>query len=134
MLLTLIFAVMATIRLNKMVFHAPIGVFPEEKRIKNEIHVDLSIQMDTLKNVKNLTDSIDYSEIYSIVEKEILQERDLLEEAINGILNACQKHLINHTFNFSLMSIHCSIKKINPPIQGALDSVEIEDTLLLNLD
>lgn len=121
---------MASIQLNEMTFFAPIGVYPEEKILKNEIVVQVKLSMLHLLDVKTLNNTIDYSEIYLLIEKEVQQACDLLEDTLQRILISIRDYIKDQKdLAFHVNAIHASITKKNPPIQGQIASVTIEDTL-----
>lgn len=123
--------VMATIALEGLKFKAPIGLYPEEKTLKNDIELNVHLSVSTLLKVETIDDTINYEIIYQLIEKEVMVETDLLEDTLQRILNSikeyCEKNVPEATY---LNKIHVQIKKISPPIKGKISSVWIEDELV----
>ena len=79
---------MATIALEGLRFKAPIGVYAEEKVLKNDIQIDLQLKVSTLISVEKLEDTINYEVVYQLIKAEVLIETDLLEDTLQRILHA----------------------------------------------
>ncbi|TAH03267.1 MAG: dihydroneopterin aldolase [Sphingobacteriales bacterium] len=105
-----------TIGLEGVQFKGAIGLHPEEKILGNNFLVDFEI---TFKNTKqpdteNLNETINYCDLYSILETELAQTTDLLETVAQDILD---QTLLAYPF---LRSIKIKIKKLNPPINAQI--------------
>ncbi|MCD4772042.1 MAG: dihydroneopterin aldolase, partial [Bacteroidales bacterium] len=72
---------MSQISLNGMKFFAYHGCFEEEQVIGTNFIVDLEIETDTSKSEETdeLSDTINYQEVYLLVKKEMEQNSKLLE-------------------------------------------------------
>jgi dihydroneopterin aldolase len=119
---------MATIALEGLRFKAPIGVYAEEKLLKNDIQIDLQLKVSTLISVEKLDDTIDYEIVYQLIKAEALIETDLLEDTLQRILHAVKNYCENNASDkLYLNSISVRIKKLSPPIKGNIAAVWIED-------
>lgn len=113
-----------------MTFKAPIGIFSEEKILTNTIIIQLDIEMNRLNLVKNLEDTLDYSQLYKVVKKEVYVSTDLLEDTLQRILSEVKTYIDEQKkLVFVVQTIYCEITKINPPIKGQIESVTIKDQL-----
>ena len=119
---------MATIALEGLRFKAPIGVYAEEKVLKNDIQIDLQLKVSTLISVEKLDDTINYEIVYQLIKAEVLIETDLLEDTLQRILHAVKNYCENNASDkLYLNSISVRIKKLSPPIKGNIAAVWIED-------
>lgn len=119
---------MATIALEGLRFKAPIGVYAEEKVLKNDIQIDLQLKVSTLISVEKLEDTINYEVVYQLIKAEVLIETDLLEDTLQRILHAVKNYCENNASDkLYLNSISVRIKKLSPPIKGNIGAVWIED-------
>jgi len=119
---------MATIALEGLRFKAPIGVYAEEKVLKNDIQIDLQLKVSTLISVEKLDDTINYEIVYQLIKAEVLIETDLLEDTLQRILYAVKSYCENNASDkLYLNSISVRIKKLSPPIKGNIAAVWIED-------
>ncbi len=112
---------MSQISLNGMEFFAYHGCFEEEQIIGTNFIVDLEIETDTSKSEETdeLSDTINYQEVYLLVKKEMEQNSKLLEHVGKRILNSL-------TTQFSeIEKAKIKISKINPQLGGKLDNVSI---------
>ena len=111
---------MSTIALEGMVFHSYHGCLPEEKVTGNTFIVDLYIEADTSKaeNTDDLNDTVNYSEAYTIVKREMEQPSKLLEHVARRIL-ASLKTGIPEIENAKI-----KVSKINPPQLNSLKSLQ----------
>lgn len=113
---------MAIISIEKMEFYAYHGCFEEERKIGTWFNVDLSMEVDTSKAEvsDNLEDTVNYQEVYKVVQQEMMTSSNLLENVARRILTAIQK-------NFPAVSYAwVKVKKMNPPLGGKMESVSVE--------
>lgn len=105
-----------TIGLESVKFCATIGVHPEEKILGNNFLVDFEVAFKTPKqpDIITLDGTVNYSDLYTILENEFTQTTDLLETVAQNILD---KTLNNYPF---LRSIKIKIRKLNPPIKAQI--------------
>lgn len=111
------------IRLGEMRFYAFHGVLPEEKTIGAEFGVEVQIELDLSKSVVSdqLSDTIDYGEIYNLVEDEMKISSNLIEHVAGRILNK----LISDNFPQIRKAI-VKITKYNPPVNANMEKVSVE--------
>ncbi|MEE3233011.1 MAG: dihydroneopterin aldolase [Candidatus Latescibacterota bacterium] len=112
------------IRLHNMRFYAYHGVFPEEKKLGQcfEIDIEIGCDLSTAGQNDDLENSVDYSQVYSVV-------RACVEDKQFGLLEALAEHIAETIHeNWKPNNLTLRVRKPSPPIPGNLDSVEIEIT------
>ena len=112
------------IELTGMKFHAPVGCLRKEKAEGNDIVVDFRCSYDISAAAASdrLEDTLDYSEIYRITEKEVCRPANLLENVAGRIAAAIEeKHPELEHFTLK-------VSKKNPPVEGEAEysAVELE--------
>ncbi len=112
---------MSTISIEGMTFHAFHGCLPEEKVTGNTFVVDLYIEADTSKaeETDNLEDTVNYSDAYEIVRKEMEIPSKLLETVARRILISLQKNIP------TIEAANVKVSKLNPPLGGEVKSVSL---------
>ena len=99
-----------------MVFYGYHGATPQEKELGQPFVVDIELEVDltTPGESDDLTDTVDYSQVYRVV-KEMVEgpSHNLLESVAEGV---AQKLL--HTF--SLDGVTVRVTKPHVPIKGAV--------------
>ena len=112
---------MSTIALEGMDFHAYHGCFAEEQVTGNTFFVDIYFDSDTgnAENSDELSDTVNYSEIYEIIKAEMSIKSKLLEHVGKRIINAIKKRFPQ------IESIELKVSKMNPPIGGKVDNVSL---------
>ena len=74
------------IYLNDLIFNGFHGVYPAEKKIGNTFKVDVRIQMTpATKTIHKLEDTIDYVEVYALIQKIMAVPTPLLETIVANI-------------------------------------------------
>ncbi len=74
------------IYLNDLLFNGFHGVYPDEKKIGNTFKVDVRIQMtDATKTIHKLEDTIDYVQVYALIQKIMAVPTPLLETIVTNI-------------------------------------------------
>ena len=111
------------IHLNNMVFYGYHGVYPEERKLGQRFNVNIKLYTDDKldPNIKDLSDTVDYTKIYDEV-KRIMenQQFQLLEDCANTII-------INILKDFALVAgMKVIIEKPGVPINATLSSVSVE--------
>ena len=100
-----------TIELKGLRFFAEHGMYEEEKKVGNEFEVDVSVVYKApKKTIVSIEETVNYVEIYRIIEDEFRDQKLLLETCAMKI---CER--VQQVFP-ELKNINISIKKINPPI------------------
>lgn len=111
---------MITIHLYELLFKAYHGIHDEEKILGNDYVVDCSVDFyEQKKVVDRIDDTINYVEIYNIINKRMKIATPLLETVIMEIGNAVQDKFSE------IKSLRISIKKLQPPIEGIQGAVGI---------
>lgn len=113
---------MDRIRLKGMTFYAFHGVSKSERELGQQYEIDVELLTDTKKAGKtdNIEDTINYAEIFDRVES-IVENNSfkLLETVAERISNTLLQ-------DFDLSGIKVVVRKINPPVKGIIDHVEVE--------
>ncbi|TAE36620.1 MAG: dihydroneopterin aldolase [Sphingobacteriales bacterium] len=105
-----------TVGLEGVQFKATIGVYPEEKILGNYFLVDFEVAFKSAKQpeTENLLETVNYTDLYTILETEFKKSSDLIETVAQTILDET-------LFKFPyLRSIKIKIKKLNPPIHAPI--------------
>ena len=112
---------MITIELNDLEFYAYHGVYEEEKEKGNTFIVNLSVtgEFDKAIQEDDLTGTIDYEDLFSLVQKEMGIPSNLLENVVGRIRTSIKEQFPD------IKSIAISLEKLNPPIGGNLKSTRI---------
>ena len=113
---------MSTISIEQMEFYAYHGCFKEEQIIGTRFLVDLYLETDTDKAEKSddLSDTVNYQEVYLLVKKEMEIKSKLLEHVGRRILDA-----IKNTYP-EVNSAELKISKMNPPLGGKMNNVSLK--------
>lgn len=114
----------STITLNGMQFYAFHGCFAEEQRIGTHFQVDVALLTDTsvAQQTDNITDTVNYLEVYQAVKKEMEVPSHLLEHVADRI----GERLLSRFP--AIEEVTVKVSKLNPPLGGKLDSVAVEIT------
>ena len=100
-----------TISLNNVRFRAYHGLHPEERQKGNDFVVNMQVSYKPRTGIiQSLEDTIDYADLFAVINTAMQQPVDLLETLVQTIAyNAHQKfpHVIEVTV---------SVEKLNPPI------------------
>jgi len=102
------------ITLEGLEFHAFHGVYPHERKSGNWFEVDISVEADFTSAAKcdDLSGTVNYEELYSIVKSEMERPSKLLETVAEKIVQDVFSTLP------TVLLIELTISKINPPIGG----------------
>jgi dihydroneopterin aldolase len=74
------------IYLNDLIFNGYHGVYPSEKKIGNTFKLDLRIQLTpTTKTIDQLEQTIDYVQVYALIQKIMAVPTPLLETIVTNI-------------------------------------------------
>lgn len=102
---------MLRIELNKMQFHGYHGVHEEESKAGGNFEVNLIVYFEPVAvPVRYLTETIDYTQLYTLVKQRMEKPTRLLETIATEMANE-----IFTSFS-SVQELEVSIKKLNPPI------------------
>ncbi|GAB4499401.1 MAG: hypothetical protein OHK0019_36430 [Saprospiraceae bacterium] len=105
---------MALISLEGMRFHAQHGVYEAEKTLGTEYIVDIVVNFNTEKAVKDddVEKTMNYETIYQICRMEMETPRKLIETVVANIVKRMK-------FHFSEMqALRVRVRKLNPPLGG----------------
>lgn len=110
-----------TISLNNVRFRAYHGLYPEERQKGNDFVVNMQVSFPPLSgSIVSLEDTIDYAELFEIINATMQQPVDLLETLVQTIT-----HNVFHQFP-QVKKIDISVEKLNPPIDKFSGSVEVK--------
>ncbi len=113
---------MFKIKLNNMLFHSYIGVFPEEKKLGQNLAIDLTVTVKATVSRDDLDETLSYAVFYDIVADYIKKTRaDLIETLAFELID-----LIKASSPEKIDKVKVNVRKLQVPIDGILDSAEIE--------
>ncbi len=109
-----------TIELKNLRFFAEHGMYQEEMKVGNQFEVDLSIGCKSPKKpITSIDQTINYVEVYRIVQEEFSVRKYLLETCAMLIAEKLQLHFPE------IEDLTIIIRKLNPPITNFTGSVSI---------
>lgn len=113
---------MGNIKLKNIRTFSYHGCLLEESKIGSEYSVDLEIKTDLRKSCMSdqLTDTVDYVLLNSIVREEMAVRSKLLEHVAYRIITRIFREIPE------VSRINLAVSKINPPIGGDVELVTIE--------
>lgn len=97
-----------------MQFYAHHGVYEAERQIGNAFVVDVAVSFLASLPVHDLQHTVNYEQLYQIVQQEMQQPQPLLEQLAQAILSG-----IRAAFPF-VKKIEVKVYKKNPPLSGAV--------------
>jgi len=109
------------IELKGLKFFAYHGLYEEERKKGGWYVVDVSFNCDTTHAVlsDDITGTINYEEIYSIVKEEMAIGSKLIEHVASRIHNRITKEVQG------ISALRTTLKKLDAPLGGALEHVSI---------
>lgn len=99
---------MYSVNLSGLRFQCPIGLYPEEKILENELEINLALKRDSIPTVAPL---LDYEVVYNIVAAEVRLPESLLE----NLLGRISKKILDR---FPGIYLSVEIRKWHPPFGG----------------
>lgn len=110
-----------TVEVNGIKLYAHHGCLPEEEAIGGNYIVDVRVITDFTKAMENdqLSETVDYVDINSIVKREMAIRSKLIEHVGYRIFTALQKEIQG------IEELRVCITKLTPPINGDVDNVAI---------
>jgi dihydroneopterin aldolase len=109
-----------TIELMGLRFFAEHGMYREEVSVGNEFEVNVSIYCKApKKEITSITQTVNYVEVYRIIQEYFHIRRQLLEESAMEIADQLKQQFE------AIESIRITIKKLNPPIINFTGTVGI---------
>ena len=111
------------IYLNDLIFNGFHGVYPAEKKIGNTFKVDVRIQMTpTTKTIHKLEDTIDYVEVYALIQKIMAVPTPLLETIVANIAD----QILTANPLAELVYVKITKQQLSVPYFEGTTSVELE--------
>jgi dihydroneopterin aldolase len=109
------------ILLNSVEFYAYHGVMPQETKVGNRFTADIRLKVGVEKAAcsDELSDTLNYAEIYRIMEKEMKIPSRLIEHVGGRIIRSLREAFP------AIEGIELKISKMNPPIEGQVESASI---------
>ncbi|MHC1778865.1 MAG: dihydroneopterin aldolase [Bacteroidales bacterium] len=109
------------LELVNMEFYAYHGCFREEQIIGNKFTVTLTIETDLSVPAESdeLSDAVNYQELYKLVRREMEITSKLLENVANRITSSIHKSFPE------IKKITVSISKLNPPVGGKVEASRV---------
>lgn len=109
-----------TIELKGLRFFGEHGMYQEERKVGNQFEIDLEVSYKVPKQIiTEIEQTVNYVEIYRIVEEQFSEYRNLLETCAMEICQSLHEHFSE------IKKVSISIKKINPPITNFTGSVGV---------
>ena len=109
-----------TIALRKLVFFSYHGLYPEEQLTGNEFEVNLSVTYQPNSGtVTDLSDTINYVSLHTLVKEEMQRRRDLLETVAMEMAEKI------HLAFPAVHQVDISITKLHPPIPAFTGTVGV---------
>jgi dihydroneopterin aldolase len=97
------------------------GVLPQEKRLGNEYTIELKLKVDISKAMQTdeVTDTVNYAEVYEVVKQEMAIPSKLLEHVCGRIAD--------HLFQAfpTLEEVEIDLAKRNPPMSADIRSAGV---------
>ena len=113
---------MAKIHLKEMRFYAYHGCFEEERVVGTHFSVDCILEIDCKEAAKedDLTQTLNYQEIYWLIAEEMKQPSSILEHVAYRIINRL------HSQFPKVKRVNVAVHKLNPPLGGKIGSAAVE--------
>ncbi|MCF7805500.1 MAG: dihydroneopterin aldolase [Candidatus Marinimicrobia bacterium] len=114
---------MDAIHLKNMVFYGYHGVKSEENSLGARFEVDITLRADLNAAIVSdrLSDTVNYNDVYNLVEHIVTERKYYLIEALAGEI--CER-ILQEFQNVEQSTV--TVRKPNAPIKGVLDHVEVE--------
>ena len=113
---------MGIIRLHNMTFYGFHGISPAERETgrRFEVDVELHLDLDKAAQTDKLKDTVNYTEVYNIVQELVMENKFSLLETIG--VRLAEKILEK----FGPEEVVVRVRKKIPPVPGNLDDIEVE--------
>src|SRR5947209_3908112 len=104
---------MNTISLHGAEFFAYHGFYPEEQKLGNKFVVDVDIDFvhSIGLNKDDISTTINYEQLYQIVEEQMSLTKKLIETVAQGVLDAIKEKFP------AVKNVRVTVKKLNPPLK-----------------
>ncbi|RYE02781.1 MAG: dihydroneopterin aldolase [Sphingobacteriaceae bacterium] len=113
---------MLKVALHDVKFYAYHGFYPEEQVLGGKYLVDVEVIFNPKKVDDELSNTVNYEVLFSILSTEMQQPRKLLETLVQEMIDQ-----LKNKFPF-LEKITISLKKLNPPLPGEVGYSLVEIT------
>ncbi len=102
------------VALEGLEFHAYHGVYPQERSSGNKFEVDVMVETEFQETAfqDDLSGTINYEDLYTLVKKEMEKPSKLLESVGHAIAEKVLQRFV------SAINVEVKISKFNPPIGG----------------
>lgn len=111
-----------TVSIEGLKFWAHHGFYDEERKKGNDFICDVSVELKSYDSLEdNIYDTVNYEDIYAIVEEEMKLTKKLIETVAYSVIKRIQE-LDNVTGG------KVKIYKLNPPLKGKVDRAVVEMT------
>lgn len=107
---------MYSITLSGLRFQCPIGLYPEEIVLENDLEINLTLSRDSTPTEPPL---LDYEVVYGMVSEEVRLPESLLENLLDRI---AKKILVR----FPGIHLSVEIRKWHPPFGGRADYAAVK--------
>jgi 7,8-dihydroneopterin aldolase/epimerase/oxygenase len=113
---------MGKIRLHNMTFYGYHGISAAERQTGRRFEVDVELVVDMEKPARSdkLKDTVNYTEVYLMVEQTVMQNSFALLETIAVRLS---QQILK---KFKPQEVTVRVRKKIPPVPGNLDHIEVE--------
>jgi len=109
-----------TVSLEGLQFRAHHGFYDEERQKGNDFICDVNVEVKSYDSIDdNIFDTVNYEDVYKIVEDEMSKTKKLLETVVFNILERI-KSLDNVT------GATVKLSKLNPPIGGNVEKAVVQ--------
>ena len=110
------------ISLRDVRFHAFHGVLPQERQVGGDFLVTVRVgyPLERAMETDNVDDTLDYSALYALVEREMAEPSKLLEHVAGRIVKA-----ITASFP-EVTSVDLELTKLNPPMGADSEGAAVE--------
>jgi 7,8-dihydroneopterin aldolase/epimerase/oxygenase len=109
-----------TISLNNVRFRAYHGVHPEERQKGNDFVVNMQVSYESRAGIiASLDDTIDYADLFDIINSTMQRPVDLLETLVQTIA-----YKVHDKFKH-VKEVIVSVEKLNPPIDKFTGSAAV---------
>ena len=110
------------ISLRNVRFRAFHGVLPQERRVGGDFLVTVRVgyPLERAMETDNVDDTLDYSALYALVEREMAEPSKLLEHVAGRIVKA-----ITTSFP-EVTSVDLELTKLNPPMGADSEGAAVE--------
>lgn len=110
------------ISLRNVRFRAFHGVLPQERRVGGDFLVTVRVgyPLERAMETDNVDDTLDYSALYALVEREMAEPSKLLEHVAGRIVKAITTSFLEVT------SVDLELTKLNPPMGADSEGAAVE--------